>query len=122
LSKERYFLFDIAGVSINVLKSIFSAMTQLTADHRAVVTDVSYQGLNGLLNVLDYYFRSQVHTKVYEGRREPFQTLDQLKRRIKRIWNNVASLDEIRRAITQFRSRVRSVVTNNAGPIKAYFG
>lgn len=105
-----------------MLKSIFSAMTQLTADHRAVVADVSYQGLNGLLNVLDYYFRSQVHTKVYEGRREPFQTLDQLKRRIKRIWNNVASLDEIRRAITQFRSRVRSVVTNNAGPIKAYFG
>ena len=70
----------------------------------------------------DYYFRSQVKTKGYEGRREPFQTLDQLKRRIKCVWNNVASLDEIRRAITQFRPRVRNVVTNKAGPIKAYFG
>ena len=63
-----------------------------------------------------------MQTKVYEGRSESFQILDQLKRKIRRVWNDVASFGEILRAITQFRPRVRSFVANNAEPIKAYFG
>ena len=74
------------------------------------------------LNVLDYYFWNQVSTKVYEGPKEPFHNLEQLKRRIKRVWKNVAELDEIQRAILQFRPRLNPVVKNNAGHIKPYYG
>ena len=74
------------------------------------------------LNVLDYYFWDRVQNKVYQGRTKPFDNLDQLKRRRKHVWNNVAKLEEIQRAILQFRKRLKAVVANNAGPIKSYYG
>ena len=43
------------------------------------------------LNVLDYYFWSRVAVKVYEGRKEPFQTLEKLKGESDefRVWSRI---------------------------------
>ena len=46
--------------------------------------------------------------------------LIELKNQIKRVCKKSADLDQLRRAINSFRPRVRALIKNNAGPIKAY--
>ena len=73
------------------------------------------------LNPLDYYFWNAVKTKVYEGRREPFASVEQLKWRIKYVWDDEIDEAASHKAILQFRNRLRAVVVNNGGPIKHLF-
>ena len=73
-------------------------------------------------NPLDYFFWDAVKRKVYEGRRERFQSLDQLKKRIRRVWKQACNLQTLRRAILQFRPRLLAVVKEKGGPIKTHFG
>ena len=74
-------------------------------------------------NPLDYYFWDALSTAVYGCRREPFQDLDELKSAIKRVWRDVAGrIDILRKAIDQFRPRLRAVVKENGGCIKMHFG
>ena len=73
------------------------------------------------LNPLDYYFWNAVKEKVYEGRREPFTNLAQLKRRIKYVWDAAFDEEASRKAITEFRKRLRAVVVNKGGPIVHLF-
>ena len=47
------------------------------------------------LNVLDYYFWNKVKETVYEGRRTPFQNVQQLKRRIKQVWLRAIDMEEV---------------------------
>ena len=41
------------------------------------------------LNPLDYYFWNALKVKVYEGLRKVFASIEQLKRRVKRVWDSV---------------------------------
>ena len=63
-----------------------------------------------------------VKRKVYEGRRERFSNLDELKKRIQRVWKDACDVETLRKAIMQFRPRLKAVVTENGGPIKTHFG
>ena len=75
------------------------------------------------LNPLDYYFWNQLSNKVYEGRNgKPFDNEEQLKKRIRQVWNDAVDIEAIRKAIKQFRCRLRAVVFTNGNPIKQYFG
>ena len=54
---------------------------------------------------LDYYFRDALAVKVYEGRREHFSNLDELRQRISYVWNDIIIAnrhDARRKAIDQF--------------------
>ena len=73
-------------------------------------------------NPLDYFFWDAVKQKVYEGRRERFQNIDELKKRIRQVWKQSYDLDTLRKAIQQFRPRLKAVVKENGGPIKSHFG
>ena len=55
------------------------------------------------LNPLDYHFWDALKEKVYEGRKEPFTSLDQLKRRVRRVWESANNDEHRKRAILQFR-------------------
>ena len=74
------------------------------------------------LNPLDYYFWDRLKEKVYERRTKPFENLKQLRRRIKTCWTKAVNLEEMRRAITQFRPRLKAVVKCEGGPIEQYYG
>ena len=50
-------------------------------------------------NVLDFYFWNELNKNIYDGRFEPFQSIEQLKRKIRRVWNRSIKLDETRKAI-----------------------
>ena len=73
-------------------------------------------------NPLDYYFWDKVQNKVYEGRLTPFENLEQLKRRIRVVWDAAIDLSEIRAAIEQFRPRLQAIVEHEGFSIKAIFG
>ena len=73
-------------------------------------------------NPLDHYFRDAVKRKVYEGRRERFTSLAELKKRIRKVWNDAFDIATLRKAILEFRPRLQAVVTENGGPIKVHFG
>ena len=73
-------------------------------------------------NPLYYFFWDAVKLKVYEGPREPFQTLDELKKRIRKVWKDSYDLHTLRKAIQQFRPRLKTVVSEDGGPIKSHFG
>ena len=70
------------------------------------------------LNPLDYYFWDAVQVKVYEGRREPFTSVEELQARIEDVWVTAVDGDALRRAILQFRHRLHAIVKNAGGPIK----
>ena len=59
---------------------------------------------------------------MYEGRREPFHDLVELKKRIRKVWKKVFTVEELRKVILQFRLRFKAVVSENGGPIKSFFG
>ena len=73
-------------------------------------------------NPLDFYFWDAIKRKVCEGRREPFHDLDVLKKRIRKVWKKAFTVKELRKAILQFRPRLKAVVSENGGPIKSFFG
>ena len=74
-------------------------------------------------NLLDYFFwDGDVKQKVYEGRRERFQNIDELKKRIRQVWKQSYDLDTLRKAIQQFQPRLKAVVKENGGLIKSHFG
>ena len=70
----------------------------------------------------DYFFWSIIQTKVYEGRREPFQNLEELHDRIVAVWAEAVDLPVLQKAIDQFLPRLRAVVENGGRSIKTRFG
>ena len=75
-------------------------------------------------NPLDYYFWDHVQEKVYDGRYcYPFATIDELKRRIRDVWDECATdLPQIRKAMKQFLPRLEAVDAKEGGSIKTVFG
>ena len=75
-------------------------------------------------NLLDYYFRDRVKEKVYDGRYcYLFATIDELKRRIRGVWDECAAdLPKIRKAMKQFLPRLEAVDAKEGGSIKTVFG
>ena len=73
-------------------------------------------------NPLDFFFWDAIKREVYRDRQERFQSLDELKRRIQRVWKQSYDVETSRKAILQFRTRLQAVVTENDGPIKTHFG
>ena len=75
-------------------------------------------------NPLDYYFWDRVQEKVYDGRYcYPFATIDELKRRIRDVWDECATdLPQIRKAMKQFLPRLEAVDAKEGGSIKTVFG
>ena len=70
---------------------------------------------------LDYHFWDTIKRKVYEGQREPFSNLDELKNRIRKVWKRAYTVDGLRKAILQFRPRLKAVLLENGRPIKKHF-
>ena len=75
-------------------------------------------------NPLDYYFWDRVQEKVYDGRYcYPFATIDELKRRIRDVWDECATdLPQIRKAMKQFFPRLEAVDAKEGCSIKTVFG
>ena len=69
------------------------------------------------LNPLDYWFWNSLKNKVYEGRREPFSSIAQLKRRVKRVWDSAVNEEQLKKSILQFKKRLRAVMDAQGGPI-----
>lgn len=69
------------------------------------------------LNPLDYWFWNSLKEKVYEGRTEPFESIEQLKRRVKRVWQSAIDDTQLKKSILQFKKRLRAVMDANGGPI-----
>ena len=59
---------------------------------------------------------------MYEGRRERFTSLAELKKRIRKVWNDAFDIATLRKAILEFRPPLQAIVTENSGPIKVHFG
>ena len=76
------------------------------------------------VNPLDFYFWNAVKEKVYEGRlNRPFQNEDELKQRIKEVWNECArNKKEIRSSMKQFVPRLRAIEEMDGNSIKTLFG
>ena len=75
-------------------------------------------------NPLDYYFWECVQEKVYNGGYcYPFAATDELKRRIRDVWDECATdLPQIRKAMKQFLPRLEAVDAKEGGSIKTVFG
>ena len=58
-----------------------------------------------------------VRERVYRGRREPFDSLDELAAAAKQAWKEIPQ-DNVNKSIQRFLSRVELVTTNNGGPIQ----
>ena len=71
---------------------------------------------------LDYVFWDAVKSKVYEGMTERFENTDQLKKKIRKVWKKSFDLPVLRKAISEFSPRHKTVVEENGRPIKAHFG
>ena len=69
--------------------------------------------------VLDYC--NKLSGKVYEGGTTPIENLEMLEKRIRQVWTSVIDMEEIPKAIKQFRRRLRAVVFSNGQPIKTLF-
>jgi hypothetical protein len=68
------------------------------------------------LNPMDYYVWDALQEKVYEGRRDPFTSLDELQTMIKECWQLIP-LAGIRRAISQWKRRIHCVIEARGGQI-----
>ena len=75
-------------------------------------------------NPLDYWFWDAVKSKVYDGRAgRPFDSEQELKNTIKRVWSSVVSDKKtIRKVIKQFVPRLRGVARKGGYSIKLTFG
>ena len=74
-------------------------------------------------NPLDYHFWNKIKEKVYEDRfGQPFKSEDELKKKIKKVWSEVAQdLPEIRKALKQFAPRLACVEEKSGECIKMIF-
>ena len=52
----------------------------------------------------------KIYENVYEGRRKPFTSIDQLKRRIKRVWESEIDDEQLKKSILQFKERLGEVM------------
>ena len=95
-----------------------------TAKETNFVKDTDWPSKLPDCSLLDYYFWDRVQEKVYDGRCcYPFATIDELKRRIRDVWNDCASdLPQIREAMKQFLPCLEAVDAKEGGSIKAVFG
>ena len=75
-------------------------------------------------NPLDYHFWNKIKEKVYEDRfNQPFSNEEELKKKIKKVWPEVANnVPEIRKAIKQFIPRLTAVNEKKGECIKMLFG
>ena len=75
-------------------------------------------------NPLDFYFWDRIERKVYENRfNRAFKDEEALKRRIRKVWPEVASeVQEIRKAFKQFVPRLQAVHEKEGRCIKMLFG
>ena len=53
---------------------------------------------------------------------ERFSSLGELKKRIRKVWDDSYDIATLRKAILEFRPRLQAAVTENSGPIKVHFG
>ena len=72
-------------------------------------------------NPLDFHVWNSLREKVYAGRREPFENLQELEAAAKAAWREI-SVEEIRRAVDQFLPRLHVVVDQDGGPIQHLMG
>ena len=72
----------------------------------------------------DYHFWNKIKEGVYEDRfGQPFKNEDDLKKKIKKVWSEVAQdPPEIRQALKQFASRLACVEEKSEECIKMVFG
>ena len=75
-------------------------------------------------NPLDYHFWKKIKEKVFEDRfGHPFQSKDELNKKIKKLWSEVAQdLPEIRKTLKQFAPRFACVEEKSGECIKMIFG
>ena len=52
----------------------------------------------------------------------PFENLEQLKRKIRGVWDDAVNMTEIGGAIKQFRPRLQAIVEKEGYSIKSLFG
>ena len=69
------------------------------------------------LNPLDYWFWNALIERVYEGRRTPFISIEQLKRRVRRVWTSAINKHHLEKAVLQFKKRLNAVIQMEGGPI-----
>ena len=65
-------------------------------------------------NLLYYYFWSRLSAVVYEEKTR-FQNLDELKRRIRKVWKKAFNEAKLQKAISKFKSRLIAVVKKQRG-------
>ena len=75
-------------------------------------------------NTLDYYFWDCIQEKVFDGRHcYPFVTVDELKRRIRDVWNDrTTDLPQIHNAMKKFLPHLEAVRAKEGGSVKTIFG
>ena len=73
-------------------------------------------------NPLDYHFWNKIKERVYEDRfNQPFGNSNELKRKIKKVWPEVAhDLTEIRKPLKQFKPRLKAVEEKKDSQLKCY--
>ena len=71
---------------------------------------------------LDYYFWDHVKQRVYAGKRTPFKDINELKRKINQVWRECCDMHVMRKALMQFRPRLKEVVRQDGGQIKQIYG
>ena len=91
--------------------------------NKRFITKTGWPPASPDVNPLDYYFWDAVKTKVYEDRRgKPFSNQEELKNKIRAVWNDCAkNTFIIRKAIKQFIPRLRSVEEKQGFSIKMRF-
>ena len=71
---------------------------------------------------MNYYIWNLVNDHVYQGRREPFEDVNELKATINAAWTALQDIDGIHAAIMQFLPRLREVVKHDGGATQHIFG
>ena len=99
-------------------------MVFTAADHAIIETCFKAKGCFGrrICQEFKVYFWDAVKAQVYEGRREPFPTLDALQERIEEVWVGVVGNGAtLRKAVAQFRPRLKAIVAQQGHSIKMHF-
>ena len=71
---------------------------------------------------LDYYFWDVLKTDIYQKRSRPCANLDQLKRRIRSVWQRAINIEHIKKVILRYRSHLKHVRRAEGGAIEEHFG
>ena len=59
---------------------------------------------------MDYYFWNALKVKVYEGLRKVFASIEQLKRRVKRVWDSAINEESVQKSVVKFKKRLGAVM------------